>query len=477
MPYASEKQRRFLKWKHPEIDAKWKAEGHDYVRKSMRLSEISKAVTPETRRENDRKAVARGVGTVAIGGGLVAGGVPGMKVNSAALSDVRPKKGTPAKPAKVRAKSAWESGRGGILGYRDAAHANFVDRQAKVVAQHGAGWKDRAGHYARGLEQGRVAPEEKIIGHLRRGRAVAGGALVGGIGLHVYGKKNKGEKVRKALARRTSEQRSENRRQKSVGITATGGALAAGSYGAARLVESQGNKWNARAKANYKQAKKIAPALGGTSPKDSTSRVPGVRPIRSDESILAEHHNQHSWDHAPETKIEAAGKKRGAAAQERYIGSVYGKHGPLFRKYGVGTGAAIAGLGGSALLLRHSREKRERAKAGGPVMKGEIVGFGKNWSADAVPFAKAYSLRHGSNIREYAHLPENIREDVGYGSIGTRRNPMSALDLFASSRIMAATRAQGRIGRRRLNAQAQREMGFAGSRAMLYSPTGRGSVF
>jgi len=139
-----------------------------------------------------------------------------------------------------------------------------------------------------------------------------------------------------------------------------------------------------------------------------------------------------------------------------------------------GTGIGTAGVSGTAGTVwsvnRKRRMKRENKalQAGGgltgPVMKGEWVGVGK-------------AFHGGSNVREYAYLPENIRQDVGYGSITTRRNPMSALDMFASSRIMAASRAQGRIGRRRLTQQAHREMNFAGSRAMLYSPTGRGSVF
>lgn len=32
MPYASDKQRRFMWAKHPEIAKKWAAEGHGYVK-------------------------------------------------------------------------------------------------------------------------------------------------------------------------------------------------------------------------------------------------------------------------------------------------------------------------------------------------------------------------------------------------------------------------------------------------------------
>ena len=133
---------------------------------------------------------------------------------------------------------------------------------------------------------------------------------------------------------------------------------------------------------------------------------------------------------------------------------------------GVSSGAGAAGTGW--LLSRKQRVRREnkqlRAAGGitGPVMKSEPLGFGK------------------SNVREFPYLPENIREQAGYGSIGPRRNPMSPLDLFASSRIMAQTQARAlgeTVRGRRLTRRAHNEMNFAGSRAMLYSPAGRGSIF
>jgi hypothetical protein len=83
-------------------------------------------------------------------------------------------------------------------------------------------------------------------------------------------------------------------------------------------------------------------------------------------------------------------------------------------------------------------------------------------------------------VREYGYLPENIREEVGVGIARTRRNPISALDLFATGRLMAGTQAVS-VGHKlrpwQLTGRAHNEATFAGSRAMLYSPAGRGSVF
>lgn len=135
-----------------------------------------------------------------------------------------------------------------------------------------------------------------------------------------------------------------------------------------------------------------------------------------------------------------------------------------------------AAVGGAALAARHGYKKRQEQS--GPVMKSEAAGHGVMEER----FAKARPLITGTNVSGYgyANLPDNIREQVGAGAIRPRRNPMSALDLFSATRTMteAAARANGdRISRRRLTARAHNEMKYAGSRAMLYSPVGRGSTF
>jgi hypothetical protein len=166
--------------------------------------------------------------------------------------------------------------------------------------------------------------------------------------------------------------------------------------------------------------------------------------------------------------LTALGVEAGARSTKKYA-----ELSPAARKrLALGVTAGTVGGAGTAGSLwaghraRKLKRENDQLKAAGglagPVMKSETVGFGK------------------SNVRQYAHLPENIREQVGYGSIGPRRNPMSPLDLFASSRIMAQTSARARgetVRGHRLSRRAGNEAAYAGSRAMLYSPAGRGSMF
>jgi hypothetical protein len=44
MPYSSEKQRRFMYAKHPNIAKKWAKEGKNYVKKKYSKGSISRAM-------------------------------------------------------------------------------------------------------------------------------------------------------------------------------------------------------------------------------------------------------------------------------------------------------------------------------------------------------------------------------------------------------------------------------------------------
>jgi hypothetical protein len=578
MPYVSAKQRRFLKWKHPEIDAKWKAEGHDYVKKGLprALADIpkhgeitnpyikgrvlahdrGKVAANLTRRAKDReqqvnaqfrrpirarspltaplsiagdevnrfyamqgvrttqgmaaraqaqgrfgrefsrekigkgmrlseiaksergdraRSAALGTGAVLAGGGFVAGGVPGAKVtaNDAIVEGI--KRGTPAS----RLTHAAQAAPGGVFGYRHAAHQRFINENLNLKDQKYTGGTPQHDKYWAGANKGRVNAEKDVMGYLKRARRVSHGALIGGAGLmaasRIKRKERKPGEVGKA-ERRKKEYQSPSGMAGIVG----GSTLAAGSLGVATHLERKGDEWANQAARAYKRSEKMAPNAGGfdiinprsVEPKKRTN-VLHVKPHKTFEEIGAE--SGHTLAGQTPKSAGKLGEMHGGAAQNRYFAGQFGGNAKLVRRLGVSSGAGIAALAGYG-YHQQKRDRRKRlgiTKAEGLVMKSEMTGFGKDWSRDAVPFGKA--LHGGSNVREYSYLPENIRQDVGFGSIGIRRNPMSALDLFASSRIMAGTR--GRISGRRLTRQAHREMNFAGSRAMLYSPTGRGSVY
>jgi hypothetical protein len=627
----------------------------DQIGKSMRLSEVGKqsSVSKAMSRE-DKKATATGAGAVGVGAGLLGGGIPGRTATRLTADVMRAP--LHKKPIELlRARQA------GAFGLRETGHKILrnVVLKPKVDAASGPSSSSR---FRRGLNTGKIASEDKIIGHLRRGKIASNVALVGGAGALAYGMTGrKKEPVKKA---RSDQDR------RDTAVMGAGGTVAAGSYGAGRLLRSQSRKWSRQSSAALNEADRILPGAGAHTVGRKYGE-PVVRPTMDNKQI-----NSRVLRGTSKTNVERLGHLRGRAGQAKYFANVYGAFGMGLRRgaapAGLGAvalghhrkskrqqqamakayrpgyfnasapterlsgenqryrtevqhqaarGAAVAlGAGSTAALgarwaghkrapeaikagaavarakgvpkevvseasakanrlhrwatprrgrllaasalasggavgantvarwkrdevtgigqdlgrasagdrgIRHAgrvtksaataigieaatkggqklatlspetrkqlyrgaiigtagtsgavgtgwavsrnrRIKRENAalRASGPVMKAETVGFGK--------------AHGGSNIREYDYLPENIRNDVGQGSIGVRRNPMSALDLFASSRIMAQSAAAARgekVSRGRLSRRAHNEMAYAGSRAMLYSPTGRGSVF
>jgi len=84
----------------------------------------------------------------------------------------------------------------------------------------------------------------------------------------------------------------------------------------------------------------------------------------------------------------------------------------------------------------------------------------------------------GTNVREFNYLPENIR-DAGMDTGVIRRNPISPLQLFAASRIMANSQSLsvGRKMSRKEKAQLANQIRAFGESSMIFnSPVGRGSM-
>jgi len=435
MPYASDKQRRFMHARHPGIASEWDEEIREGKSKKRKLSEVGKRMS----REDRQKAAATGAGAVGVGAGLLGGGIPGTRATRL-TADVLSAPHHRKPVELVRARQA------GAFGLRHTGHKILHDvvLEPKHAAQTGNSSSSR---FLRGLYGGKAESERKIIGHLRRGKIASNVVLASGVGALAYGMSGRKKPVEKA-------QRDPERLD--TALVGAGGTLAAGSYGGGRLLRSQAHKWSAQSRAALNEAGRIVPEAGA----HTVGRrygVPVVKPTMSNVEITPKVLRGTS-----KKQIEHLGHLRGTAGQSKYFANVYGAFGMGLRRGVAPVGLATAAVGGKRIRDRSKREQLAR----GPVMKAEWVGVGK--------------ANRGTNLKDYDYLPENIREDVGYGSIRTRRNPMSALDLFASSRVMAesAARASGeRIRGRRLSRRAHNEMNYAGSRAMIYSPVGRGSVF
>lgn len=88
------------------------------------------------------------------------------------------------------------------------------------------------------------------------------------------------------------------------------------------------------------------------------------------------------------------------------------------------------------------------------------------------------SVSKGTNINEFAHLPENVRTWTT-GAPSIRRNPFSPVEMLSSGMMMARAQAAG-MGKD-LTRKEKRELGrqiknYGEGRMFVYSPLGRGSI-
>jgi hypothetical protein len=287
-----------------------------------------------------------GAGATTAGAGLVGGGAPGFKSNSSTIANVR--QGSWAK----RTGAALSSGRGGIFGYRTDAHKGFLQRQQADEKAHGGTTTSRVNMYHRGVGSGKIAPEEKIIRHMKAGKKASAVALVGGTAAAVYGAKR--DKVRKA------QRDTEKYHGTLLGV---GGTAAVGSIGGSRILEAQGRKWSKQSAVHLDEAKKIIPNVGGhevaTNQKlISNKRVPSVRPEKGHAAVA---NNKRALAGKSKVQAEAAGRLRGAADQASYFSHVYGKTASMARKV---RNPALATAAAGATGLALSRKKDTVRKSG-----------------------------------------------------------------------------------------------------------------
>jgi hypothetical protein len=291
-----------------------------------------------------------GAGGTAAGAGLIGGGIPGFKSDSAELKNLK------TGNFRHRAGSLLSSGRGGVFGYRADAHQGFLNDQLKDEAAHGGKPTTRQNHYWRGVGSGKIKPEQEIIRHMKTGKKVSGLALAGGTAAAAYGAHRSTQKVHKAQKPHSDATTA------STALLAGGSTAAGGSYGAARVLEHQGRKWNRRAEGSYAEAAKLVPRMKGSKthfdPRlTANHRVGRVSPIRSNDKIG----NEANTFLTGKSKVqaEAAGRIRGRAAQEGYFGHVYGKTARMARKVPKPALAlAAVGAGGVALSTRKKDVKK-----------------------------------------------------------------------------------------------------------------------
>lgn len=297
----------------------------------------------EVRKRNDRKKneYARGIGGATATAGLIAGGIPGETSDSSKfdMHDIR--------RAHRRPKAALTSLKGGILGYRIDAHQAHLDHLRDEETKYKGKPTEIYNHFSRGVGDGGIGPEKKIIGHLKRGRIAANAALIGGTGAVLVANRNL-NKPKSRVSKAAKKQRYNAQ-------VAGGATLAAGSVAGGSLLDRQGNKWAKRAADSYDEAKKIIPEMGGWTNARSDHRVRHVKPQLSDDYIR-DNHASTLAGHTVED-VEAAGKHRGAAAKARYFATTYGSNAKYIRRIGVPVGVAGMALGNKK-VQRYTDKKR-----------------------------------------------------------------------------------------------------------------------
>lgn len=367
--------------------------------------EIAKAYFGDTsvkarqKRKDDRKAVATGVGATAAGAGLVGGGIPGMRPRSQAYYSNK------GGPLKDKPKQLAAAGKGGIFGYRQHAHENEIKR----IQEHTPGWHDNAEmrHFMNARGAGEIASEKKIVRHMKMGRKLSHGALVGGAGLMVYGSQRKPKLVPREDRITKRLQVTSNDPHRDATALAAGGAVGTvGSLGAAHGLKRQGLKWNERTKAALREAEKNVPGTGEFKSRKVAGRagVPDTKPTHSGEGIGWG--PERFFSGRTESEVKAAGKARGAASKNRYFARVYGTNAHVLRRYVAPTAAVASAAGGVSLYRQH--------KAGKPVRKSlvEMREVEKSYFSAANRASRVAARRSAREARQAARGGALIQRKV-----------------------------------------------------------------
>lgn len=422
--------------------------------------EVAKAYFSDTsvkarqKRKDDRKAVATGVGTTAMGVGLIGGGIPGAKPKSKAIW------GPESSKIRDMPKNVIQGGKGGIFGFRENAHKLLLEgyEHGKKVNTHDT---DVAGHFLRGAGNGAIESEKKVIGHMKRGKKISNRALIGGAALTAYGATRK-----PGLVPRNDQVKKANRikfetddpRRNAIAMTAGGAAGTAGALGAGQVLAHQNRAWSRRAVESYKRAgqvtpdqiphqkgqpkphqPKAAPELG----EHTVSRKGGlhrVEPKMSGKDFIER--GQHHVAHWSKEKIEEVGMHRGAAQKQRYFARLYGTHAKLANRY-VAPGAALVGAVGAKNLYSQRKKK--------PVGKSlvELREVEKSYFSAANRAARVAARRSAREARQQARggalIQRKVAEPV---AAALDRSVDRAGEKFKESANQAANQAVSNFERR-----------------------------
>jgi len=384
-------------------------------------------------RKDDRKAVATGVGAVAAGGGLVAGGIPGMQAHSGKFANKESGTKVKAKPGEYAA-----AGRGGIFGFRINAHENYLKRKTAELKDPGnQGMTSQYGHFMRGRTPGKIESEKKILAHMKTGRKASHVALAGGTAALIYGSQRKPKLVPREEVGKTFKVTSDNPRRDNTALAVGGAVGGAGAYGAARGLESQGRQWNKRAVRSLKEADKLVPGVGEHKIKASGHRVPRIEPTHSTEGISW---GQDRFFHEKDHKVvERAGKLHGKATQEKYFGHVYGKTARGIRRGVLPVAAGASALGGYNLYRGKRPDKKVRKSLAELSYEVEKGRFRDARAARQLVRQTKRADKRGRLVRSYVEPAKTEFQQTARESIKEAEQAVDRSSRKASRRVGVAT--------------------------------------
>ena len=140
----------------------------------------------------------------------------------------------------------------------------------------------------------------------------------------------------------------------------------------------------------------------------------------------------------------------------RNVAAIGAKADKRRKKEGLIVGGTIGALGTGAGVYAY--KKRQRS--------GVSKSFVEN------------NISKGTNINEYPHLPENIREWTARGDI-IQRNPVNPLEMLSSGMLMAQASAAGigiNLTKKQKRKAGRHVANYAEGRMFMYSPVGRGTM-
>lgn len=299
------------------------------------LVELAKSA----REKDDAKSSALvGAGAVTAAAGLVGGGIPGVKSDADTIKNIRRGKW------KQRVGAGAASGRGGIFGYRTDAHQQTLDDfRARREAEKKWVDPDRPGRFNRAITAGKVQPEAEVIRHLKRGRVASNVALGAGVAATAYGVKRMKDADASRSKQRVSKTKSDADRYNGL-LMGAGAATAVGADLGARAADGQARKWKSREKRSLDRAQMHAERLEtGMKSSDAAARHGEIFEGKTNEAV------------------EAAGRHRGAASQERYFSNVYRSTAKVARKVRA-PAAAVAGITAGSLALSNRQKPKPPVK-------------------------------------------------------------------------------------------------------------------